>query len=282
MSNSVATAPTEPAPKAKRVRRGPINDNEIAKIWGLRLILVLGLLGVWQLVSLNVGGVEAGLPGPVDEFKAIGPTFSESSSWDAVGRTLKAWLIGFSVAAAIGLVVGAILGASRVVDHASRPTIDFVRTVPPIAILPLGALVLGVNLELEVIFIVIGAVWPILIQTMYGVGAAEQGHVDMAKLLRMNHRRRMRFVLIPGAIPYIATGFRLSAVMAFLLAISVELLAGVQGVGSEIHHAQFAGQYTEMYLFVVVATLIGASIGTLFVAVEKRVKEWSSPAASRS
>lgn len=252
------------------------------RVWLLRGALILGILVVWTFVSASMGGAQAGLPGPVDEIRAFRTTFSEEAAWLAIGQTLRAWAIAFSVAAIVGLLVGAVLGTSKTVDTATRPTVDFIRTIPPIATLPLGALVMGVNLRFEVLFIVIGSVWPILIQTMYGVGNAERGLVDMSRLLRMSPSSRMRFVLIPGAVPFIATGVRLSAVMSFLLAISIELLSGVAGVGSAIQRAQFAGQYAEMYLYVVVATLLGAFIGTFFASIERRVKAWRAPNSARA
>ena len=262
-------------PRNATTTTGRIFASDSAKVWSLRIAVIMILAALWEVVSVGVGGIEAGLPGPFDVLKAVGPAASDHATWLAIGRTLRAWLIGFILAALIGLAVGATLGMSKMVDHATRPTIDFLRTIPPIAILPLGALLLGVNLQFQVIFVVIGGVWPILIQTMYGVGNTEPGLLNLAALLRMNRRSKMRLVLIPSAIPFIATGVRLSAVIVFLLAISVELLSGVPGVGSAIYRAQFAGQYSQMYLYVLIATLLGAAIGILFVFAERRVKSWA-------
>ncbi len=256
----------------ERVRR-----SHTAQVWLVRVIVIIALLGAWQLGSMWAGGIKVGVPGPVDVALAFGTTFSATSAWTALGQTLLAWLIGFSISTLLGLIAGAALGASRIVNGVTLPTIDFLRTIPPIAMLAVVAFILGVNLQFEVLFIVLGAVWPILIQTMYGVSGAEPGLVDMARLLRMGPFSRLRFVLLPSAVPFIATGLRLSAVMALLLGISAELLAGVPGVGSEIHFMQFSGQIGSMYVYVLVATLLGALIGFVFVQIERQLKRWAQP-----
>lgn len=238
--------------------------------WVVRVVTMIVAVGAWQVVGSALGGTSAGLPGPAEVAREFGVVLQEAHTWESIRQTLVAWALTFALSVAGGVALGSLLGASVTADRLLRPTFDFLRAIPPIALFPLGVLILGVGQKFSVSVGVLVSIWPVLLQTMYGVRAVERGILDLGVLLRMKRGQRLLLLRLPASVTFIATGVRLTAVISLLVAVAVELLSAVPGVGHEIYAAQYGGSFTRMYAFVVVATILGAIIGVLFSWLERR------------
>jgi ABC-type nitrate/sulfonate/bicarbonate transport system permease component len=196
------------------------------------------------------------------------------SFWHAVGLTMEGWAFGLGLAIVVAIPVGIAIGTTPAVYHSLRFVIDFLRPIPSIALIPLFIIIFGITLRLKIYLIAIGAFWPLLFQTMYGVQDVDPVARDTARAYGLNPVMRFIFVFVPGATPYIATGLRISATYALLTAVGTELLVGVPGIGAEIFTAQQSGHTKAMYALIVASGLIGLLISYLFTRLERVTLRW--------
>ena len=124
--------------------------------------------------------------------------------------------------------------------------------------------------------VALAAFWPMFFQTAYGVQDVDPVVRDTARSYRVGPVRQFFFVSIPGSTPFIATGLRLAASIALLLAVGTEMVVGLPGLGFEIFSAQYAGQTTRMYALVAASGVLGMLIGALFTRLERRALRWHS------
>src|SRR5690606_8211267 len=146
--------------------------------------------------------------------------------WDRLLQTVQSWLIGFAVATVIALPLGLVLASTRFLFRSTRLIIDFLRPIPPLAILPLAVLLLGSGTSMKVWLVAFSALWPMLFQTIYGAHDVDGVARDTARSYGLGRGAIYRHVVIPGALPYIATGVRLAATIALVVTIATELIVG--------------------------------------------------------
>ncbi|PXY24686.1 hypothetical protein BAY60_19455 [Prauserella muralis] len=243
-------------------------------MWLGRAAVVAALLGfVHLLASADVGGAGT-IPSPVEVLRALVAEVPTGELALAVWDTVRAWFVGLALSAVAGVALGALVGSSDLAYGATKGTFDFLRSVPPIALIPLAVLILGVTADLKIVLVVWVCTWPVLLQTMSGVHDVEPLAKDAARSMHMNRRQVLRFVTVPAAMPYIGTGLRIAAVMALLVCIGVELLAGAAGVGQLIFFHQTSGQGAEMWATIVVAAVLGIAVSQVFGVLERRVTRW--------
>jgi len=233
----------------------------------LLLWLVLGTAGVIDESSIS------GLPATA---AALAAELVEPDFWEAIGDTLLGWALGLTLGSVAGLLLGAAIGLDRRIYQSTAVVIEFLKTVPIIAILPLAILVLGTTLQMKVLLVAFGVMWPLTVQTMYGVRSVDPVVRDTAVALRMGPLHRFRSVVLPSAAPYIATGMRVAAAGALILTIVTELIAGGSGIGVEISTAASSGSRAIpiMYARIVAAGVLGVLVAVAFTAVERKLLRW--------
>jgi ABC-type nitrate/sulfonate/bicarbonate transport system permease component len=238
------------------------------------LACVVAALAVWEIVSRTGLVYEPSLPPPSTVASALATDIQSGSLWVSVWMTVKAWLLGMAIVLGIGIPLGAVIGLSKILSRASLLTLEFIRAIPAIAALPVLVLVYGVGFKLTVVLITLGALWPLLIQTMYGVRDVDPVARDTARVYGLSRLQIFRLVVAPSAAPYVATGLRLSAVTGMILAIAATLIIGGSGLGAAIAEAQQTGQIPVMYDRIFIAGLLGVTVTLVLRAVERRVLRW--------
>lgn len=228
--------------------------------------------GVWSIASLVFPA--STLPPPTAVFARLGELALTPDFWSAVGITLGTFAIALVICIVVGVPVGLAIGASTIATQSTRLLFDFLRTIPPIAILPLLLLVLGAEMEMVLVLAVGGAIWPILIQSIYAARQGEALLVEMAKSYRVPKTWYIRHIFVPGAIPFVMTGLRLGTTICLLLTISGELLGSAPGVGYEIANAQAFYDNTRMYAYVIVSAVLGLIVNGGFWALQRRLLRW--------
>lgn len=262
-------APSAPAPPsaARRTRRAvPALASQVSA--------VAAVLAVWSWLAVTDQVSDTALAGSVESFARLAGVLGTSESWTAIGQTLTVWSISLAVALAVAVPLGLLLGRSTLAYRSSRFTIDFLRTIPALGLIPLAALVYGASREAVLIIVIPACVWPLLLQTIYGVRDTDPVAVETARSYGLGRWSILGRVVLPSALPYIATGVRLSAIIAMLLAISVELLVLVPGVGSLIAVAQRNGETVDVYAYTLLAGFLGLAVVLLFSRLERRVIGW--------
>jgi ABC-type nitrate/sulfonate/bicarbonate transport system permease component len=189
--------------------------------------------------------------------------------WTSLGQTLSGWAVAWLLALAIGVPLGLLIGASRVGYLLARVTIDFLRPIPSVALIPLLVLLFGTRPQLKIALGAFGGVFPLLFQTMYGVGDVDPVARESARSFGLSRRAIVGWVVLPTCAPFVATGARLAASVVLLLVVTGEYVVGVSGIGRSVLDAQSSGNYEQMYAYVVTAGLIGLAVNTVLALVER-------------
>ena len=242
-----------------------------------RWLGVAGLAGFLVLLEIapRVGLVpEQYLPPTSRIAAALADELGEPSFWVALGDTLEGWAIGLALAVAGGVGLGLLIGSVPALRAATASTIEFLRPIPSVALIPLAVLLFGTDLRSKLLLVVYASFWQVLVQVLHGVQDVDPVAMDTAHSYRLGRLARVRHVVWPTTLPYAMTGFRLAAAVALVLAITAELVIGSPGLGKEIAVAQTSGAVPAMYALVVVAGLLGVVVNLGARALERRVLAW--------
>ncbi|MDS2173483.1 ABC transporter permease [Nesterenkonia sp. CL21] len=269
MTIRTAAPPSTTTPAARRPRGGTNRA-----LWGtagvLSLILVLELLP-------RSGAVDARFLPPFSEIAAaLADRITTGEFWTALGDTLVTWAIGFSIALVAGIVLGMVIGSVGILRDATASTIEFLRPIPSVALIPLAVLMLGTGRPGTLLLVVYATFWQVLVQVLYGVQDVDPVARDTARSYRFRFLTTARTVVWPTTLPFAMTGFRLGATVALILTITGELIIGTPGLGRLLAVAQQSGQVSSMYALVIVTGLIGVLVNLGARAVERRVLHWHS------
>ncbi|MGC9666031.1 ABC transporter permease [Planosporangium sp. 12N6] len=197
--------------------------------------------------------------------------------WSATGQTLQAWGIGLAIALAAGVGLGLLTGSVPVVARLTASTIEFLRPVPSVALIPLAVLVFGTtNIRSTLLLIVYAAFWQVLIQTIYGVRDVDPVARETARSYQLGRWARLRHLVWPTALPYVMTGVRLGAAVALILAVTAGIVGIGQGLGWLIVKAQSGNDVASVYGLVLFTGLLGVLVNLLARALERRALAWHS------
>ncbi|WP_205650463.1 ABC transporter permease [Actinoplanes solisilvae] len=241
------------------------------------LLGLAGLAGLLLLVEAlpRLGLVnDAYLPPTSRIATALFDELATAEFWRAVGDTLTGWAIGLAIAVTAGVVVGIVVGAIPVLRAATASTVEFLRPIPSVALIPLAVLLYGTDLGSVLLLVVYAAFWQVLVQVLYGVADVDPVADETARSFRFGTWARVRHVLWPTALPYVFTGVRLAASVALVLAVTAELVIGAPGLGKSIAVAQSSGAVPVMYALVAVTGLLGVAINLAARVFERRTLAW--------
>ncbi|GLI01678.1 ABC transporter permease [Phytohabitans aurantiacus] len=241
---------------------------------------VLGLLGLAGLLVLvevlpYLGLVPADFLPPTHRIaSALAGEVGDSGFWQALWDTLVAWAIGLAIAVVAGVVAGIVIGTVPGLRAVTASTIEFLRPIPSVALIPLAVLMYGTELQSTLLLVVYASFWQVLIQVLYGVQDVDPVADETARSYGLGLWARIRYVLWPTALPYVMTGVRLAAAVALVLAITAELVIGAPGLGSRIAVAQASNAIPDMYALVAVTGLLGVAINLGARRVERWLLRW--------
>lgn len=246
----------------------PTTSNARIAVLGTSALLVL-----WE-VSTRTGLLPDTIS-PLSEVLAwTAQSFRTPEYWDALSLTLVHWGIGLVIGAAMGAVGGAVLGSIPLLRTLVNSTLEFLRPIPAIVYLPLLLLVWGATHRVAVALAAVGALWPMLYQTYYGIRSVDPAVLDMGKVYGLTGPQRTFLLKVPMMLPFVATGIRISASLALIVAISIELVAGIPGIGRELQAYAGSGTYVGMYGYILSAGVLGTILNLALEAVERRVLRW--------
>jgi ABC-type nitrate/sulfonate/bicarbonate transport system permease component len=194
--------------------------------------------------------------------------------WHAFGDTLLTWLIGLVIAVVGGTVVGVVIGAVPLLRAATASTIEFLRPIPSVALIPLAVVLLGTGMWSTLLLVVYASFWQVLVQVLHGVADVDPVASETARSYRLSRLARVRYLVWPTALPYVMTGIRLAASVALILTITGELFIGTPGLGRQVDLAYSSGAVATMYAIVVVTGLIGVTANLVTRRAERAVLAW--------
>jgi NitT/TauT family transport system permease protein len=239
-----------------------------------RVLAVLLLLAMWQVVIWS-GSMPSMTPGVLEIGSAVLSTLIAPVFWAALGKTLLAALAGWAIASVVGIVLGLFIGSVRYLDRSTSILIDFGRSFPVLALMPVVIMLLGSSTRMEIVVVGLSCLWPVLVQTIYGARRQEAAVIDTVKVFRIPRSLWFRRVLLPGALPFVATGVRISAAIAILVAVGVEVISQTPGIGRNITLAQQAQNWDVAFAYLFFAGLVGWAIAWTLQSVEARLLKWN-------
>jgi NitT/TauT family transport system permease protein len=234
------------------------------------------LLVAWE------GAVRAGLidgrfvPPPSVVFARMAHLLTQESFLRDVIATVLAWAIALGVATAVAVPTGLLLGSVAPLRVATRATVEFLRPIPSVALIPLVILVVGGGPAAKITLAAYAAVWPILYNTSYAVGEIDPLMLDSARSCGAGKVGRLVRVALPHTAPFMFTGIRLAGAIALIVVVSVEFLAGAtRGIGNFILDASSGGGRMDLVLAgAVVAGCVGSAINQGLAALGRRWFRW--------
>lgn len=230
------------------------------------LIVVALLLLVWQLAFGRPG---ASLPAPTTIWREakdliVDPFFVNGTQDIGLGwrvlTSLQRVMIGFGLAAVVGVLVGAIIGQSVWAMRGLDPVFQVLRTVPPLAWLPISLAAFRDARPSAIFVIFITAIWPIIINTAVGVRNVPQDYRNVAQVLRLNAVEYFYKIVAPSAAPYIFTGLRIGVGLSWLAIVAAEMLTGGVGIGFFIWDAWNSSRLSDIIVALVYIGLVGFAL----------------------
>ena len=236
------------------------------------------LLGLWAVSSASL---TQNLPSPAKTWEVSKPyvvaPFEKRGELDQ-GVARFAWYSlvlvakGYSLALLLGAPLGFILGWSKLFSKSFDPIIQVLRPVSPLAWLPLGLVLFEKSHPAALFTIAICAMWPTVLNTALGVRSIPQDYLNVAKVLQLSPTKTFFKVLLPAALPYMFTGFRLSLGIAWLVIVAVEMLTGTPGIGGFLWQEYNSLIYEHIILCILTIGIVGFVLDRLMSAVELRLK----------
>jgi ABC-type nitrate/sulfonate/bicarbonate transport system permease component len=249
----------------------------VSRVWERLFLPAIGLavaLAAFELAP-RVGILPSGSFPPVSEiFVRLADIATTEAFRESLWATVRAWGIAMVIVTVIAVPLGFVIGSGKVAMLVSRLTIDFLRPIPSVALIPLLVLIYGTRPSLKITLAVFGALWPLLFQAMYGIRDVDPVAKDTAKAFGLGPVARLRRITLPSCAPFVATGMRLSASVALILVITGEYVVGVDGLGKSVFVAQSGGAYDLMYAYIVTAGVVGVVVNLGFAAAERRILFW--------
>jgi nitrate/nitrite transport system permease protein len=267
-TTTVAAAQVKPAP-ADASGANTFDPERMARIRNIAQTILMPIIAiivigfVWEGYSKHAGVT---LPGPVqtitESWQYIAhPFFDNGTNDKGLGWQLWASLQrvaqGYALAALFGVLFGIIIGKSVLAYKALDPIFQVLRTIPPLAWLPLSLATFNQANPSAIFVIFITAVWPILINTSVGVMRIPSDYQNVALVYRVRGPRYFFKILLPAAAPYIFTGLRISIGMAWLAIVAAEMLIGGVGIGFFIWDSWNSSRMSDIVVSVIYVGLVG-------------------------
>ncbi|MEV7694638.1 ABC transporter permease [Microbacterium sp. NPDC089189] len=266
------TAPVTSPTTTIRTRRPSRRMRGEPVLWGAAGLITLAVL---LQVLPSLGLVNPTYFPPLSEMLgALVAQLQSPAFWQAFGATVLGWGIGLSIAVVGGILGGVVIASVPVVDRMLSSTIEFLRPIPSVALVPIAALLFGTTMQATLLLVVFASIWPVLLQVIYGVRDVDRVALDTARSYRLGGARTLRTVVWPSMTPYLIVGIRLSAAVALILEITGELVIGSPGLGKLIALAQSSAAISTMYALVLVTALLGVVVNVGTRLIERRVLFW--------
>ena len=255
-------------------RQGP-------KIVDYVLLPMLGIGGVVILWAIASATFAPTLPNPIKTWEAsrlyILEPFAKRGeldqgilrfTWYSLVRVGKGYALGLLIGTPLGLV----LGVSKTFQKAFDPIIQILRPVSPLAWLPLGLVLFQKPEPAGLFTIAMCSMWPTVLNTALGVRSIPQDYINVARVLKLSRAKMLFKIMLPAALPYMFTGFRLSLGIAWLVIVASEMLTGAPGVGGFLWQEYNSLIYEHLILCIATIGVVGFVLDRLMSLLEMRLK----------
>jgi nitrate/nitrite transport system permease protein len=274
---AAVASPTTPATPSRLSRIGTRLQQTLLQdlLPPLVILLLLGL--IWEMLCSGAG---AALPPPSqvlsDTWELIVDPFYDNGgndvglAWQLLA-SLQRVAVGYLLAVAAGVALGVLIGQSDWAMRGLDPLFQVLRTVPPLAWLPLSLAGFQDSHPSAIFVIFITAIWPIIINTSVGIRNIPQDYRNVAQVIQLNAWEYFHIIMLPAAAPYIFTGLRIGVGLSWLAIIAAEMLIGGVGIGFFIWDAWNASRISDIILALVYIGVVGFFLDRLVAFAGRRI-----------
>ncbi|MFK0191269.1 ABC transporter permease [Kitasatospora sp. NPDC090308] len=265
-TESPAESPTGPAATASRssVRR-------VVRTLALNLLAVAVGLAAWSLLA--AAGVQ-GLPGPGEVADRAGELIADGTLLDDALASLRRVLLGFALGTLAAVPVGFLMGWYPTARALLEPYVQFFRTIPPLALIPLAVVLLGIGEVPKVVVIFLAAFLSSVVAAFQGVLDVDATLVNAARVLGANDRAIFLRVVVPAAAPFILVGMRIGLGSAWGTLVAAELIAAQEGLGFRMQQAELYYDLPTIFVGLITIGVLGLVMDRLLQLAERRLTRW--------
>src|ERR1700687_5053163 len=239
------------------------------------LLACLGLLGIWQVAArlLNTDSFRTAM----QAIRAIPSILGDKESLINILASLRRMAIGFSLAVAVSIPLGLMMGRSRGVAAFFNPLLMIIYPVPKAALMPIIMLWLGVGDLSKTLVVFLGVSLPVIYHSFEGAKAVEEKMLWSGAAMGLSAAQRMTRIVLPAALPEILTGCRTGLVLALITMVTSEMIARQSGAGNILFNALDMGQYDTVYAMIIIIGAMGIGLDAAFEKMRARLVKWSEP-----
>jgi ABC-type nitrate/sulfonate/bicarbonate transport system, permease component len=237
-----------------------------------KTIVIAILLLLWLIIPNFVHNMY--LPSLVDILNAYAGMIQTGELFQHIGSSLFRAFIGLVIAEIIAIPGGVLLGWFPKAEKYFDPLLQIIRNTAVLSILPLFVLTLGIGETSKIAIVIWGTFFPSLLNTFEGVKNVDPLLIRSARSMGISNFGLLRKVVIPGALPFILTGLRLSAGVSLLVLVGAEMLGADHGLGYMIFYYEQAFLIPKMYVGILTLMIIGVLVNFLLVLLERRLTRW--------
>ncbi len=238
------------------------------------VVTVLVFLVLWQAVASARIWSKLFLPGPSDIAVAFGELVAEGELAQDLAVSGQEFVIGYAIAAVVGVVLGLLLGWYRRARYALDPFITFFYATPRIVLLPLIIIWAGIGIESKIWIVFLGAFFAVLINTMAGVRSLDENLLRLARSFGATQLDVFRTIALPGSVPFILTGLRLATGHALIGIVVGEIVGAPHGIGRMMWIAGQTFQSARMFVGLFFLALTGVVLTYALQKLERHFDAW--------
>lgn len=241
---------------------------------------VVGPLVFFVVIAVWEAGSRSGiipplvLPAPSEVFAALANLVETGLLWKHLGASLQRLVVGWTLGTILGVAVGFSIGLFSLARAGLAPVVAAIFPIPKIALLPLFVIWFGIGEGSKIATILFGTFFPTVVATYGGVDNVDRGLIRMGQSFGLSWLSIVRKIILPGALPAILPGFRISAAIAIVLLVAAEMIAAEYGVGAYILLAGSLMATDELIAGVAILSVIGLTVNWLIARAERVLLRW--------
>ncbi|MFJ2089447.1 ABC transporter permease [Streptomyces sp. NPDC087901] len=265
--------PRSTKPSPPKDARGTKKKRGTGRVANTLLGLASAVLGLLVWVVLANSGIE-GFPGPVAVARRAGDLIADGTLFEDAGASLKRVLLGYVLGVALAIPVGFLMGWYPVVRRLIEPWLQFFRMVPPLAIIPLAIVLMGIDETPKIFVIFLASFLSCVVSTFQGVVSVDVTLVNAARVLGARDPQVFLGVVVPASTPFILVGMRIGLGASWATVVAAELIAAQGGLGYRMQQAQVYYDLPTIFVQLIAIGAIGLAMDRLLLLAERRLTHW--------
>jgi sulfonate transport system permease protein len=241
----------------------------------------LGLTWYWATDGAHLVPAHQ-LPSPRAVLRTGGELLQDGELVRHVGASVRRVLLGFSLGAAVAVLLATVVGLSHTVERALDPPLQAIRNVPSLAWVPFLLLWMGIDELPKVTLVAIGAFFPVYLNLVAGIRQTDRKLVELGQVLGLGGLRMVRHIVLPAALPSLLTGLRIGLGQAWLFLVAAELIASTKGLGFLLIDGQNSARADVMLVAILLLAFVGKGSDAALRIVERRLLGWTDGFGGRS